>query len=273
MTKQASLPMYDFPEVRKATDAWWSGVAKYMRQAGVENPPTTLQHDIGVKALWEDENLFLSQCCGFDVVFGFKDTLTPLLITDWHATGCEEGQYSSWIVVHEDSDYQHLSELYNKIAVINSQESHSGMHALLALVQPYSQVQDKERAFFRHIHESGAHVDSLAAVIAKQADVAAIDCITYALLKEYRPTALSGTRIIGQTDYAPAHPYVTRSHTSTETQQRMKEALNAAFNDHALNAARDTILLKQGLFDRNNDYQKIADEFHYHPCQLDVLCK
>lgn len=267
MTKQASLPMYDFPEVRKATDAWWAGVAKHMQIAGVDNVPEQLQHDKPVKSLWQNEQLFLSQCCGFDVVFGFKDTLMPLLITDWDVEGCQDGHYSSWTIVHEDSSYQKISDLHNSVAVINGRESHSGMHSLMTLIQPHN----KEGAFFRRIYESGAHADSLAAIQSKQADVAAIDCVTYALLKAHRPSTIAGTRIIGQTDLAPAHPYVTRSTTSAETQQRMRDALDAAFHDESLNAARDTILLKQGIFNRQNDYQKIVNDFKYDPQLLSVL--
>ena len=267
MSKQASLPMYDFPEVRKATDAWWAGVERHMQLAGVKDVPAQLQHDVPVKSLWQHDELLLSQCCGFDVVYGFKDTLDVLMITDWAAEGCHDGQYSSWIVVHEDSPHQHISELYNSAAVINGRESHSGMNSLLALAAPYS----KDGFFFRSIKESGAHADSLIAIQNKTADVAAIDCVTYQLLKTYRPSTISGTRIIGQTDAAPAHPYVTSSNTPKEIQRRMRDALDAAFNDSSLDSARETILLKKGIFNRQNDYQRIADEFRYDPRLLEMI--
>ena len=267
MSKQASLPMYDFPEVRKATDAWWAGIAKHMLLAGVTEIPEQLQHDVPVKSLWQHKDLLLSQCCGFDVVYGFKNSLDVLLITDWAVEGCHDGQYSSWIVVHEDSPHQDISDLLNGIAVINGRESHSGMHGLLTKVQPHS----KDGAFFQRINESGAHADSLVSIQQKTADVAAIDCITYQLLKTHRPTALSDTRIIGQTDAAPAHPYVTSSTTPKETQLRMRDALAAAFDDASLDSAREIILLKKGIFNRSNDYQKIADDFSYDPRLLDVL--
>jgi hypothetical protein len=34
----ATLPMYDWPEVREATDAWWAGLARHLRGAGFEAP-------------------------------------------------------------------------------------------------------------------------------------------------------------------------------------------------------------------------------------------
>ena len=267
MNKQASLPMYDFPEFRKASDAWWQGIARHLKQAGIDQVPERLLHDVPVKQLWQHPNLLLSQCCGFDVVYGLKDTLSVLLITDWEAEGCSTGHYSSWIVVHEDSPHQDITDLYGHTAVINGPESHSGMHSLFAKVQPYSM----DGQFFKQVDISGAHVSSLDAIIERRADVAAIDCVTYALLKQYRPHALNGIRIIGQTDEAPAHPYVTSSAASPDTIIRMQSALEAAFNDADLDSARDAMLLKQGLFNRSNDYQSIVDNFVYDSRLLNAI--
>lgn len=267
MNKQASLPMYDFPEYRKATDAWWKGVARHLMLAGVENVPTQLLHDVPVKQLWQHPDLLLSQCCGFDVAYGFKDTLHVLLITDWNAEGCSTGHYSSWIVVHEDSPYQDIADLYGKTAVINGTESHSGMNSLFAKVQPHS----IDGQFFKQVEISGAHVDSLRAIAERRADVAAIDCVTYALLKQYRPHTLAGIRIIGKTDEAPAHPYVTSAAASADTIIRMQTALEAAFNDADLESARAAMRLNRGLFNHSNDYQKIVDNFVYDARLLNTI--
>ena len=264
--KQASLPMYDLPECRKATDAWWSGVSRHMHDAGITDVPTQLQHDIPVNTLWESNDLFLSQCCGFDVIHGYKNTLNTLLVTDWNAEGCLSGEYSSWVVVHEDSPFENISDLYNRTAIINGIESHSGMNSLMPLVQPYSQ----DGTFFSRIKVSGSHVDSLLAIQQRHADVAAIDCVTYALLKRYRPQALEGICIIGQTASAPAHPLVTTSNTSPHVFIQMQQALEAAFNDSTLDDVREAILLKKGLFGKN-EYEKIADNFIYDKRLLDVV--
>ena len=267
MNKQASLPMYDFPEFRKASDAWWQGIARHLKQAGVEQVPELLLHDVPVKELWQHPELLLSQCCGFDVAYGLKDSLRVLLITDWDAEGCSTGHYSSWIVVHEDSAHQDIADLYGHTAIINGPESHSGMNSLFAKVQPHS----VEGQFFKQVDISGAHASSLEAIIERRADVAAIDCVTYALLKQYRPQALDGIRIIGQTDEAPAHPYVTSAAASPDTIIRMQAALEAAFNDADLESARAAMLLKKGLFNRSNDYQRIVDNFVYDSRLLDAI--
>src|SRR5262249_25716590 len=71
----------------------------------------------------------------------------------------------------------------------------------------------------------GAHVQSIAMVRSGEADVAAIDCVTYALLRRYRPESLAGTRILQPTDPVPAPPYVTSQDYPADTVARMRNAL------------------------------------------------
>ena len=37
----ASLPMYDLPELRAATDAWWRGLAQAFRREGIADLPAS----------------------------------------------------------------------------------------------------------------------------------------------------------------------------------------------------------------------------------------
>ncbi|MEZ5477338.1 MAG: hypothetical protein R3E95_07615 [Thiolinea sp.] len=94
---------------------------------------------------------------------------------------------------------------------------------------------------------SGAHVDGLRMVGAGQADVAAIDCVTYALLQQYRPAALHRVRIV-PTASAPAHPYVTPASMDAEQRQRLQEGLQAAFADARLFGVREDLMLRGALF-------------------------
>jgi len=270
-TMQVSLPMYDFPEIREVTEAWWRGIAKHMKLQGVTDVPGSLTHEMSLDKLWKDKSLLISQCCGFNVIKGYQDYLSVLMITDWEAEGCEPCKYSSHIIVHEDSPYEKISQLKDKTAVINGSDSHSGMAALLHVVQPYC----IDGRFFKEIHISGAHAESLTFVQSKQADIAAIDCVTFALLKRYRPTALDRIRIISQSKAAPALPYVTSVNTSLEIQQHMQFALKEAFADPELATLREALLLKGAIFpDLNgtdNPYKEIADGFKFDPKLLEPL--
>ena len=267
---QASLPMYDLPEIRQHTDVWWAGIAKHLRLQGLSDVPNLLQHDIPLRTLWANENLLLSQCCGFDVMNRYKDQLLVLMIPHYQATACLPGQYCSFVVVHEESHFDDLNSLRNSVAVINGPESHSGMNALFTSINPLS----NHGQFFKEVNISGAHADSLQQVQSKQADVAAIDNVTYALLQRERPASLEGIRILTQTRSAPALPYVTSVDTPVETQRSMQMALKAALKDPELATIREPLLISSGTFPdlsgeahpylgNENPYRVIADEFRF----------
>ena len=57
MSKIAALTMYDLPEIRAATDAWWAAVAKHLSSAGVEDVPAALSRDRLAHDLWRDPGL------------------------------------------------------------------------------------------------------------------------------------------------------------------------------------------------------------------------
>ena len=85
---------------------------------------------------------------------------------------------------------------------VNSLESHSGANALRALVAPES----RKGRFFSRVRTSGSHAGSIAALVQRRADVAAIDCVTYALLDRYRPSCLAGHPAALLHGAGPGHP-------------------------------------------------------------------
>jgi hypothetical protein len=109
---------------------------------------------------------------------------------------------------------------------VNGFNSYSGTGSLRALVAPLS----RDGRFFGTVKVSGAHVRSVEMVRAGEADVAAIDCVTYTLLGRYRPSCLSGVRILAPTDPVPAPPYVTSRDYPPETVARMQHALTSVLN-------------------------------------------
>jgi ABC-type phosphate/phosphonate transport system substrate-binding protein len=88
----------------------------------------------------------------------------------------------------------------------------------------------RDGRFFGTVKVSGAHMRSVEMVRAGEADVAAIDCVTYTLLGRYRPSCLSGIRILAPTDPVPAPPYVTSRDYPPETLARMQHALTSVLN-------------------------------------------
>jgi ABC-type phosphate/phosphonate transport system substrate-binding protein len=234
----ASLPMYDLPEARPALDALWAGIARELRRAGLE-APARLTHDEPGSALWAAPDLLFSQCCGADLTGAPGATLQPVATPRYRAPGCAGARYASLLVVPDAAAITVVEDLRGRIAAVNHPRSHSGANALRALIAPLSRA----GRFFAEVVESGSHAASLALVQERRADVAAIDCVSHALLARHRPAALAGTRVFCRTAGAPAPPFVTRKSAGAELVARLREALRCAFADPALARAREDLLL------------------------------
>jgi ABC-type phosphate/phosphonate transport system substrate-binding protein len=165
--------------------------------------------------------------------------LRPLATPCYLAPGCAGPTYRSIVVVTEDSTAAGVSDLRGGVCAINGRDSHSGMSALRALIAPLA----RQGCFFAEIRVSGAHSASLAMVARGEADVAAIDCVVHALLARHRPAALHGTRPLTETAAAPAPPFVTRARGGADLVTRLRVALTGTFDDPALAAAREDLLL------------------------------
>jgi ABC-type phosphate/phosphonate transport system substrate-binding protein len=75
-------------------------------------------------------------------------------------------------------------------------------------------------------------------------DVAAIDCISLAILCRHRSTIAQATRVLGQTMAAPVGPYVTRSDLSEDTIARIRRGLLEATADPELAAVRADLCIR-----------------------------
>src|SRR5262245_22423202 len=218
----ASLPMYDIEEVRPATDALWQALRRAFLREGLDEAPDQLTRGMPVVSQWGAPDLFFSQCCGYDLVFGFSSALELLAMPRYaRETGCSAYDYRSCVIVREDSAAADIEDLRGAICAVNGFNSYSGTGALRALAAPLS----RNGRFFGGVKVSGSHIGSAELVRTAEADVAAIDCVTYALLGRHRPQALSGLRVLRRTDPVPAPPYVASQKLPPETIRRMRTAL------------------------------------------------
>jgi ABC-type phosphate/phosphonate transport system substrate-binding protein len=261
----ASLPMYDFTEIRPALDTFWHGLTKHLKREGVKYIPDSLSHDRPVQSLWSDPDLLVTQCCGYDLISRYKESLTPVAVPHFSAPGCSGSEYSSFIVVRDDNPATDVLEMKGSIAVINGPESHSGMSALRHLVASRSH----HGRFFSDIKISGSHIDSIDFVKRGLANVAPIDCVTYALLEKHRPQTVWGLRVLGRTFCAPAPPYVILKSNQDQLAERFWNALSQAYDDPALRSARQNLFLKDveqvatGYYDKIRAFEEHAANFDY----------
>ena len=193
----ASYPMYELPENRDAVDVWWSGLARCLRSAGCERVPDRLERRDDAPARWCDDDLLFSQTCGYPLTHALKGRVRVIATPCYRAPGCDGPSYSSAIVVRADDPAQDLADLAGRRAAFNAPHSQSGYNALRHRLAPIA----RGKPFFSACLETGGHAASLAAVADGRADVAAVDCITWALLRRYRPDSISPLRILAMSSW------------------------------------------------------------------------
>lgn len=251
----ANLPMYDLPEVQNATDEWWAGIAKALRREGVSEAPEKVVRSGDVGEQWRSSSLLLSQCCGYPLIHEYKSWLKPVGTPCFIADGCEGPNYSSVILVGAENKASDLGHLRNGVAAFSSTQSHSGYNCFRATIAPLAD----SGSFFSNVVATGSHPESIALVAGRKADVATVDCVTYALFDRYRPQALKGTRKLGYTMKAPGLPYVTHIKAADDLVKRIQTALREAFKDPNLTAAREALFLSDIAFLGRDDYARIQE--------------
>lgn len=242
--------MYNLLQTRDAIDLFWDVLSKNIRQNGLQNVPSYLSHDKHLSDLWDDPDLLISQCCGFDVINRYSGRLKPVATPHYSALGCVAENYCSLIVVADDCLYQDVRQMAGVVAVINGPESHSGMSSLRHLVS----TSQKNGRFFSSVITSGSHAASLDIIRAGKADVAAIDSVTLTLSQRHQVGAMNGLKVLGMTYTAPAPPYVVKATMADDDVAKIRDALIITFNDTALKNCREQLLLKDISLTQQEDY-------------------
>jgi ABC-type phosphate/phosphonate transport system substrate-binding protein len=251
----SSLPMYDLPELRAATDAWWQGLATAMRSEDIPDVPKHLSRAEDDAAFWREEELLLSQTCGYPLMTKFKDDLKLIGTPNYDVAGCDGSQYCSWVIVRHDHPARTLADVRGEVCTLNSFGSHSGMNALRHVLAPLAGGE----TFFSQVKLSGGHRQSIEMVTNGQADVAAIDCVTWGLIESVAAHELAGVRILAETEKAPGLPYVTTVGAEDYDIGKLKASVFKALDNPGLAEPRQSLRISGFSETSLADYQTILD--------------
>ena len=247
-----SLPMYDWPEVRQAADRWAAGLAVHLNEAGIAGIERGLVRNVDYEASWRRSDLVLSQTCGYPLTHAFAGRLRLLATPHYR---CDGPRYRSFVFVRADGPVRAPVDLAGCRAAFNTRDSMSGMLALKLVFAPLAGRQP----FFTGAIETGGHIQSLEAVTRGEADVCAIDCVTVAYARRYRPSLLEPLAEIARSPPAPALPYVTAAAASDRDVTRMRQAIRAAAADPQLDEARSALLIGGFSELTDQDYREIPN--------------
>jgi ABC-type phosphate/phosphonate transport system substrate-binding protein len=235
----AALPMYDFAPLREAHDALWLALARRLVAAGVADVPIALMRTPDHVAGWLDPGLLLGQACEYPLASRFPDRVRLVATPHYLAPGCEAARYRSVIVVRAADPARGLQDLRDRRCVINEPDSNSGMNLLRATIAPLA----RDGRFFGAVAVSGSHLASATQVAEGLADVAAIDCVSFAHFQRWHPVLTAQLRILAWTAASPCLPLITSASTDDRTLGLLRAALDAVSADAALAEVRARLLL------------------------------
>jgi ABC-type phosphate/phosphonate transport system substrate-binding protein len=257
----AALPMYDWPEMRGEVDAQWARLRDAFRQRGIDAPeavvrsnrelpavpggildddgkpiapdPATLPPDeLDFHQLWLSPALLFGQTCWGPMELGLAQHVQVISQPSYDAYEGGQGElYSSALVMAADGGPSvvapgdgkaviPLDLIRGKRFTFNNPDSMSGLIGLTRDLEAMGESLD----IFASRSESGGHRSSIVAVAEGRADVAAIDCESWALARRFEPAA-KGVKVVGWTARRKGLPYITARTTPEKIIAAMRDAV------------------------------------------------
>jgi ABC-type phosphate/phosphonate transport system substrate-binding protein len=251
----AQLPMYDWPEFTQATDCLWTSIRDNFSKAGIDTP-ASLDRTSPPAETWLSPKLLISQTCGLPLVADLSEKVKVL--GSFAYQGIEPaGSYHSVIIAQENNNESSV-RLEGKHAVINGDDSYSGCLALKCFVADNGSGESP----FASVLVSGGHRASLCAVASGNADIAAIDCVSWYLANQCE-SAVRNLKVIGHTQSRPGLPLITCGDTSAQEISVLRDALAKAVDD--VDEKSRTMLGIRGFVPLDDkDYAPIAKDLERH---------
>lgn len=235
-----ALPMYAIHP--PATHSLMQAIVSLLAQHGTEAQPVWPED---LLTHWRDDSLLLSQTCGYPLM---NQLPAVGVVGTFHylAPGCSGRDYRSWLVARDPQAT--LADFHGQRAVANSLDSHSGYNALRWMAA-------RQGITFSRLLMSGGHRLSLAAIREARADIAAVDCVSWALLARYAPDELRGLHIIGETPAAPGLPLITAAATCADRLSVLRAVLHQLVSDPVWRRVCDASLISGFSPVQRHDYQ------------------
>ena len=250
----AILPMYDFPWTAAANDALWAAISARLAEAGVQSP-TRLTRGGELAVLWRHPALIFGQTCGYPYITELRDSVVLIAAPEYSFPGCEDASHRSFIIRRASDSRCVLKEFRGAVAALNAHDSNTGMNLFRAMIAPIA----GGAAFFSSIVVTGSHEASVAAVDNGQADLASIDCVSFALLGRGRPELIGRVAIVAESPLLPCLPFIASASLPPPTIDAVREALFAGIADPALAETRVTLGLAGARAATPADYDRVMD--------------
>ena len=199
----ANLMMYARPETEGATARLWALIRAALAARRID-APEGLAQEAGEFEVWTDPDLLLSQTCGMPYRLWLHDRVALVGTPDYGLEGCAPGHYRSAMVVRADDPRTGLSDYAKARFAFNQTFSHSGYAAPHALCAEHG-------FWFEDRVQTHGHRLSARAVAEGQADIAALDGVTWRLMQAHGELS-ERLRVLCWTGESPGLPLITARH-------------------------------------------------------------
>ena len=193
----ASTRMYNVAPA--ATAAWHRLLGHAFQAAGIALRIDDHPHPATLSSLWGHPDLGCAFMCGWPLA---QEAASRPVIAAPIPQGSATPRYHSVFVVSAAAPFQTLEQTFGQRFAFNARGSHSGWN------MPQAHLARLGGTFAAELGPFGPHQNAAAAVLAGEADVAAIDSLVWALLCRHAPDLAAGLRVIGQTADQPSPPLV-----------------------------------------------------------------
>ena len=248
----AVLPMYDFPWTVAASDALWASISARLTDAGVRAPARVTRGG-DLAALWRHPGLIFGQTCGYPYVTALRDSVTLIATPEYSFPGCDGASHRSFIIRRAGDPRRELGEFRGAVAALNAHDSNTGMNLFRATVAPIA----GGAPFFRGNLVTGSHEASVSAVAEGRADLASIDCVSFALLQCGRRDLIERVTVVAESPTSPCLPFIASGSLKRSTTTAVREALFAALDDPNLAETRAMLGLASARTLMQPDYERV----------------
>ncbi|MHC8319159.1 phosphate/phosphite/phosphonate ABC transporter substrate-binding protein [Pseudomonas sp. GB2N2] len=244
----AELLMYVAPApIRQANERWLTRI--------VERLGATRRNaeSVSLMELWLSAHLLLTQTCGYPLMTALRGQVRVVGRPRYELPDSSGGIHCSLLLSRADDPRRMLPAFLGSRGVINSEDSNSGMNLLRQRLAPLH----RDGQFFASVGISGGHRESLRWLREDQADLAAIDSVTFAYLARHAEEEVAGLRVVVRSAFSPTLPYITVATASDEQVEALRRVMNETLRE--LPEVAEVLGLQEVLPASESVYQIVLD--------------
>jgi len=254
----ASLPMYDWPEIRTHTDTLWSHMSRCLASQGIDTPKALTRGE--EKLHWQRDDLLMSQTCIYPLVTELPNSTVVLGTPIHNVPGSESGLYASVLLGRKSDSRDTLFSFRNSTLAFNGTNSQSGFNALRNLLVHESLINEETPVFFNRAICTGSHRASISAVADGSADLCAIDPVSWALAQQHDSHIVSNLQELQLTGFSPALPLICNANAVPPglSQNQWSEATMSAFSQAISETGAAELLLSDITYIPKSEYLQLT---------------